>query len=88
MTKLDFPTLNFTPVSLFKVNETEDETEEKKNDIQSVRKRSVLANSANGYTEKYGPENRKNGWRHLFIACKLWEDYYKEHFFSIFGKKL
>ena len=38
MTKLDFPTLNFTPVSLFKVNETEDETEEKKNDIQSVKK--------------------------------------------------
>ena len=61
MTKLDFPTLNFTPVSLFKVNETEDETEEKKNDIQSVRKKSVLANSANGYTEKYGPKIRKNG---------------------------
>ena len=38
MTKLDFPTLNFTPVSLFKVKETEDETEEKKNDIQSVKK--------------------------------------------------
>ena len=88
MTKLDFPTLNFTPVSLFKVNETEDETEEKKNDIQSVRKRSVLANSANGYTEKYGPKIRKNGGRHLFIAWKIWEDYYKEHFFSIFGKKL